>query len=194
MTEFILGTDANAGSNVAYTQGVKFTALKNCLIVGYSAPTGDLSSRCMIQDMGKNILASTTMTSAVAVFSPPYELSAGQSVYILCDSSGASRVTKYSTFATGLGNHPVAAGSFGTFQGGYYDYNPDLTLGRSVKSVSFEEITNVTKTSGTAEIATRSPVTSGLTAGTTKQAGRIVNLVATRGSLVSSNDKIGIDY
>ncbi len=43
---------------------------------------------------------------------------------------------------------------------------------------------------GTKIIAKRYPVTSGLTAGTTKTSGRQMNLVATEGSLVSREKKV----
>jgi hypothetical protein len=45
---------------------------------------------------------------------------------------------------------------------------------------------------GTRAIAKRYPVTSGLTAGTTKQEGRQKNLVPTDGSFVSRKNKIGL--
>ena len=44
---------------------------------------------------------------------------------------------------------------------------------------------------GEKEIATRYPVTSGLVAGTTKQEGRVSNLVP-RKSLVPRKDKVGL--
>ena len=47
-------------------------------------------------------------------------------------------------------------------------------------------------TKGTAEIATRYPVTKGLTAKTTSQTGRVMNLVPERGSLVPRRKKIGL--
>ena len=45
---------------------------------------------------------------------------------------------------------------------------------------------------GTRAIATRYPVTSGLTAGTTKAKGRQLNLTAERGSLVRRRMKKGL--
>jgi len=45
---------------------------------------------------------------------------------------------------------------------------------------------------GTKEIATRYPVTSGLTAGTTKQEGRQLNLVPTDGSKVREEFRKGL--
>lgn len=45
---------------------------------------------------------------------------------------------------------------------------------------------------GTKEIATRYPVTSGLTAGTTSQTGHEENLVPQEGSLVSQREKVGM--
>lgn len=46
-------------------------------------------------------------------------------------------------------------------------------------------------TTGTSEIATRYPVTTGLTAETTKQEGRESHLIAEE-SHVSENDKVGV--
>jgi len=45
---------------------------------------------------------------------------------------------------------------------------------------------------GTKEIARRYPVTSGLTAETTKQEGRQSNLLATNGSFVPRRKKVGL--
>lgn len=42
------------------------------------------------------------------------------------------------------------------------------------------------------ELKTNWPITSGLTAGTEKQTGRIMNLEAQEGSVVSRRDKAGI--
>ena len=50
-----------------------------------------------------------------------------------------------------------------------------------------------TKTKGTAEIATRYPVTSGLIAKTTKQKGRQSNLVPEQGSIYARRKKIGFE-
>jgi hypothetical protein len=49
-------------------------------------------------------------------------------------------------------------------------------------------------TAGEKELKTNWPVEEGLVAGTTKQTGRKMYLIATEGSLVSQKDKIGIDY
>jgi hypothetical protein len=51
----------------------------------------------------------------------------------------------------------------------------------------------ITGTKGTRAIATRYPVTSGLTAETTKTEGRQINLVPEEGSLVESRHKKGIN-
>jgi hypothetical protein len=45
---------------------------------------------------------------------------------------------------------------------------------------------------GTREIATRYPVTDGLTAGTTTQTGHQENLIPEEGSNVSQSEKVGI--
>ena len=45
---------------------------------------------------------------------------------------------------------------------------------------------------GQKELKTNWPITSGLTAGTTKQAGRIMNLEAQDGSTVLRRNKVGI--
>ena len=47
-------------------------------------------------------------------------------------------------------------------------------------------------TIGEKELKTAWPVTSGLTAGSTKQAGRVMNLVPERGSKVLGRVKIGL--
>ena len=48
------------------------------------------------------------------------------------------------------------------------------------------------KSKGTREIATRYPVTSGLTAGTTKTEGRQSNIVPTGGSFIPRRKKVGL--
>jgi len=50
----------------------------------------------------------------------------------------------------------------------------------------------VTKTKGTREVSTRYPVTSGLTAGSTKTEGRKMNLVPTQGSYIPRRKKVGL--
>lgn len=51
----------------------------------------------------------------------------------------------------------------------------------------------ITGTKGTKAVLTRYPVTSGITAETTKTAGRQTNLVPEKGSLVRKRYKAGID-
>lgn len=48
-------------------------------------------------------------------------------------------------------------------------------------------------TAGEKELKTDWPITSGLTAGTTKQTGRKSNLVAVEGSNVSARERAGLD-
>ena len=45
---------------------------------------------------------------------------------------------------------------------------------------------------GQKEIKTKWPITEGLTAGTTKQTGKVMNLIPQLGSIVSRKEKIGI--
>ena len=49
-----------------------------------------------------------------------------------------------------------------------------------------------TATHNEKEVLTRYPVEEGLTAGTQKQEGRVTNLVAEEGSLISEKDKVGL--
>jgi hypothetical protein len=51
---------------------------------------------------------------------------------------------------------------------------------------------SISGTLKTRAVATRYPVTSGLTAETTKQTGRTTNLVPAKGSLVSRKTKVGL--
>ena len=48
-------------------------------------------------------------------------------------------------------------------------------------------------TSGEKELKRKWPITSGLIAGTTKQEGRKINLVAEKGSLIPKRLKVGIE-
>ena len=48
-------------------------------------------------------------------------------------------------------------------------------------------------TTGEKELKTKWPVEEGLTAGTQKQTGRQMNLVAEEGSLVNRREKVGFD-
>lgn len=54
-------------------------------------------------------------------------------------------------------------------------------------------ISSNSATAGQKEIKTKWPITSGLTAGTTKQKGRQINLKAKKGSLIPKRKKAGLD-
>ena len=49
----------------------------------------------------------------------------------------------------------------------------------------------MSNTLGTKELKTKYPYTSGLVAGTTRQTGRVTNLIPTNGSLVPRRKKVG---